>query len=113
MRIQKGQIYYANLPIFTGHTQRGTRPVVIISNNIGNVHSPTVIVACITSQIKKTNLPTHLIFRGSPGKIKTGMILCEQIYTIDKSELLTHIGNLTEQGIQRLNIALKDSLEID
>jgi mRNA interferase MazF len=112
MLIKRGQIYFANLPMNVGHVQTGTRPVVIIQNNTGNQHSPTVIVACITSQLKKPEQPTHIMFSGFPGKIKNGMILCEQLYTIDKTQLKKLIGSLNEHGQKELDKALKVSLSL-
>ena len=112
MKIKKGQIYFADLPNNIGHVQAGNRPVIIIQNNIGNLYSPTVIVACITSQLKKPKQPTHIIFRGLKGKIKGGMILCEQLYTINKTDLKTLIGTLNTNGLKALDTALKVSLSI-
>lgn len=112
MLVKRGQIYFADLPMNIGHVQSGTRPVVIIQNDIGNQHSPTVIVACITSQIKKPYQPTHLVFKGSPGNIKNGMVLCEQLYTLDKTKLKTLIGSLNEHGLSKLDRALKISLAL-
>lgn len=112
MIVKKGQIYLADIPSLTGHPQKGRRPVVIIQNDTGNKHSPTVIVACLTSQIKKTDQPTHLIFRDFPGRIKEGMILFEQIHTIDKAHLIFRLGELNETGLKALNKALKVSLDL-
>jgi mRNA interferase MazF len=112
MIVKRGQIYFADLPMNVGHVQSGTRPVVIIQNNIGNQHSPTVIVACITSQLKKPEQPTHLMFKGSPDSFKNGMILCEQLYTIDKTKLKRLIGSLNTHGLNELDKALKVSLSL-
>ena len=58
--IKRGDIYYAELNPVIGSEQGGTRPVLIISNDIGNKHSPTVIIAAITSRVHtKAKLPTH------------------------------------------------------
>ena len=61
-KIKRGDIYYANLNPVIGSEQGGRRPVLIISNDVGNKHSPTVIVAPITSRINtKAKLPTHTL----------------------------------------------------
>ena len=58
--IRRGDIYYADLNTVVGSEQGATRPVLIISNNIGNSHSPTVIIAAITGRTQtKAKLPTH------------------------------------------------------
>ena len=85
--IKRGDIYYADLNPVVGSEQGGTRPVLVISNDIGNKHSPTVIIAAITSRVrKKKKLPTHLYLganlRGLPAN---SIILFEQLRTIDKS----------------------------
>ena len=56
----RGDMYYADLGRGVGSEQEGYRPVVIIQNNTGNRHSPTVIVAAISSKVGvKPKLPTH------------------------------------------------------
>ena len=58
--VRRGDIYYADLSPVVGSEQGGMRPVLIIQNDTGNRHSPTVIAAAITSQTGKANLPTHI-----------------------------------------------------
>lgn len=92
-------IYYANLSKSAVQSEQGgTRPVIIIQNDMGNKYSPTVIVLPITSEIKKENLPTHCILHKT---IKNGldvdsMVLAEQIRVIDKSRLINKIGFLDD-----------------
>ena len=60
-KIRRGDIFYANLDPVIGSEQGGERPVLIIQNDKGNQHSPTVIVAAVTSRVnKKKSLPTHI-----------------------------------------------------
>lgn len=114
MSVKKGDVYYIELKTNIGSVQAGTRPVVIIQNDVGNFYSPTTIVACITSQMKKTSQPTHTtitqqhIKQGTPGQV-----LCEQILTINKTDLLRQIGTLTETELLALNEALKTSLNLN
>jgi mRNA interferase MazF len=58
--IKRGDMFYADLSPVIGSEQGGVRPVLIIQNDVGNKHSPTVIAAAITSQTGKTKLPTHI-----------------------------------------------------
>ena len=60
MGIRRGDIYYADLSPVVGSEQGGIRPVLIIQNDVGNRHSPTVICAAITSKMNKAKLPTHI-----------------------------------------------------
>ena len=85
MIIKRGDIYYADLSPVVGSEQGGIRPVLIIQNNIGNRHSPTIICAAITSKMNKAKLPTHIeIGTNDYNIMKNSVILLEQIRTIDK-----------------------------
>ena len=83
--IKKGDIYYAMLDPVIGSEQDGKRPVVVIQNNLANKHSPTIIVAPITTVIKKTYLPTHIVIYKNNFLKKNSTILIEQIRVIDKA----------------------------
>ena len=112
--IRRGDIYYADLNPVIGSEQGGTRPVLIISNDIGNKHSPTVIIAAITSRVHtKAKLPTHTEIKDFEGLNKDSIILLEQIRTIDKKRLKEHIGMLDSQQILTADKALLISLGLD
>ena len=86
MVIKRGDVYYADLRPVVGSEQGGVRPVLIIQNDIGNRHSPTVICAAITSRMNKAKLPTHIEIEASAyGIVRDSVILLEQLRTIDKS----------------------------
>lgn len=85
--MQRGDIYFADLNPVVGSEQGGTRPVLIVQNDLGNKHSPTVIVAAITSNTEKTNLPTHINIDKRCGLSKKSVVLLEQIRTIDKKRI--------------------------
>ena len=112
--IRRGDIYYADLNPVIGSEQGGTRPVLIISNDIGNKHSPTVIIAAITSRVHtKKKLPTHLYLGQIEGLPANSIILFEQLRTIDKKRLREHIGMLDSQQILTADNALLISLGLD
>lgn len=105
--IKRGDIYYADLGQTEGSEQGGIRPVLIIQNDIGNKYSPTVIVAIITSQIKRLKLPTHVFLeKGKAGLIKDSVVMMEQIRTIDKSKLREKIGRLSYMDMININMSL-------
>ena len=105
--VKRGDIYYADLSPVVGSEQGGTRPVLIVQNDTGNRHSPTVIAAAITSQTGKARLPTHInIPGGSVGLSKDSVILLEQIRTIDKRRLKEKIGHIDEELMNSVNDAL-------
>ena len=93
-QVRRGDIFYADLSPVVGSEQGGTRPVLIVQNDMGNRHSPTVIAAAITSQMNKARLPTHIELEGpAVGLTKDSVVLLEQIRTIDKRRLREHIGH--------------------
>ncbi len=105
--VKRGDIYYADLSPVVGSEQGGMRPVLIVQNDTGNRHSPTVIAAAITSQTGKARLPTHIELSGrSVGLNRDSVILLEQIRTIDKSRLREKMGKLDEGTMNEVNNAL-------
>ena len=88
MLIRRGDIFYADLRPVIGSEQGGVRPVLIIQNDTGNRHSPTVICAAITSKMNKAKLPTHVEIESSRyDMVRDSVILLEQLRTIDKKRL--------------------------
>lgn len=114
--IKRGDIYYAELNPIIGSEQGGTRPVLIISNDIGNRHSPTVIIAAITSRLSKKPLPTHFSLNGIEGLPENSILLCEQLRTIDKTRLrerLTQLDSLRMEAIIKpllISIGIKTNI---
>jgi mRNA interferase MazF len=111
VQIQRGDVYYANLNPVVGSEQGGTRPVLILQNDIGNKYSPTTIVAAITSRIKKAKLPTHVEICAEEHSLeKDSVILFEQVRTIDKRRLKEKITNLDTDTMLKIDEALAISL---
>jgi len=112
--IIRGDIYFANLDPVEGSEQGGTRPVLIIQNAIGNLYSPTIIVAVVTGQIKTANQSTHVVIgTETSGLLKSSMVLLEQIRTIDRSRLISYMGYLGDTDMERVDYALGLSLGLD
>jgi len=111
--VRRGDIYYADLSPVVGSEQGGTRPVLIVQNDTGNRHSPTVIAAAITSQINKAKLPTHIELLGNTcGLTKDSVILLEQIRTIDKKRLRERMGKLDNAVMDKVDNAIAVSFGI-
>ncbi len=111
--IRRGDIFYADLRPVVGSEQGGIRPVLVVQNDTGNKHSPTVIIAAITSKMNKAKLPTHVeIDSGRYDMIKDSVILLEQLRTIDKTRLKDKVCHLDNDIIVKVNRALITSLEI-
>jgi len=106
--MQRGDIYFADLRPVVGSEQGGVRPVLIVQNDTGNKHSPTVIVAAITSKLMKTKLPTHISLPagGNMGLPKDSVVLLEQIRTLDKTRLKEKIGHVDENLMEEANNAI-------
>lgn len=103
-----------NLTPLSARSKEVHAPVLIISNDIGNRHSPTVIVAAITSRVHtKAKLPTHTAIRDFEGLNKDSIILLEQIRTIDKKRLQEYIGMLSESEMARVDKALAISVSLN
>lgn len=107
MIVRRGDIYFADLSPVVGSEQGGVRPVLIVQNDVGNKHSPTVICAAITSQMNKAKLPTHIALSSAEYALpKDSVILLEQIRTIDKRRLREHMGRLDEQVMDKIDSAI-------
>lgn len=105
--VRRGDIFYADLSPVVGSEQGGMRPVLIIQNDTGNRHSPTVIAAAITSQTGKANLPTHISLAArSCGLTRDSVILLEQVRTLDKSRLRERMGRLDEPAMHQVDNAI-------
>ena len=91
--------------------QGGTRPSLILQNDIGNRHSPTTIVAAITGRKTKAALPTHVAIMTSGLKTESTVLL-EQIRTIDKERLGEYIGRLDSKTLAAVDRAIVVSLGI-
>lgn len=113
MNIRRGDIFYADLRPVVGSEQGGIRPVLIIQNDVGNRHSPTVICAAITSKMNKAKLPTHVeIEAGRYEIVRDSVILLEQLRTIDKRRLKDRVCHLDAELLTRVDHALQVSLEL-
>ena len=109
LKVKRGQVYYADLSPVVGSEQGGYRPVVIIQNDIGNLHSPTTIVACVTSVQTKSKLPTHIELP----LFKDSIILMEQLRTIDKRRLKYLIAEIDNETVKAIDKAIMISLGIE
>ena len=105
--VKRGDIFYADLSPVVGSEQGGVRPVLIVQNDTGNRHSPTVIAAAITSQTGKARLPTHIALPANCyGLPKDSVVLLEQIRTLDKRRLREHMGRVDETMMKQVDTAI-------
>lgn len=104
--MKRGEIYYIKNDDSVGCEQRGTRPAVIVGNDVGNKFSPVLLVVYFTLRSKK-HLPTHVYVKGH------GTALCEQICTVDRTRILQKRGECTNSDMERINKALCISLGME
>ena len=108
-----GEVYYADLDPVIGHEQGGTRPVLVIQNDTGNYHSPTIIVIAVTRKtFKKPSQPTHVVLDDAEG-LTPSLFMSEVIRTIDKRRVRGYVGRLTRNQMMRVNAALLLSVGLD
>ena len=110
MVVHRGDIYYADLSPVVGSEQGGLRPVLIVQNDIGNKHSPTVIAAAITSKQDTAKLPTHITVSTGCGLSRDSVVLLEQIRTLDKRRLREKMGTLDKSSMTAVDTALSLSM---
>lgn len=112
--VRRGDIFYADLSPVVGSEQGGIRPVLIVQNDTGNRHSPTVIAAAITSQMGKAKLPTHIeLTAQATGLPKESVVLLEQIRTLDKRRLRQHAGRVEGSMMEKIDAAIAVSFGLD
>ena len=108
--VKRGDIFFADLSPVVGSEQGGMRPVVILQNDRGNRHSPTVIAAAVTSRTTKAPLPTHIsVEKNAYGLLKDSVILLEQVRTLDKRRLKEKVGHLTDDVMREVDGAIEIS----
>ena len=112
-RYLRGDIYYADMEPHIGSEQGGTRPVVVLQNDVGNRYAPTLIVATVTSRTeKKRYQPTHVLIAHNTAFEKPSVVQLEQIFTIDKSRIQRFLGRLTQDEMQEIEKGVVSSLAL-
>lgn len=112
MIIKRGDIFYADLDPVVGSEQGGIRPVLVVQNNVGNRHSPTIVVLPL-STAKKNYLPTHIHICSSKSLPKDSIVLAEQIRTIDRYRLREYVGSIDKEIMDKINMAMKISIGVN
>ncbi|OUQ36590.1 type II toxin-antitoxin system PemK/MazF family toxin [Massilimicrobiota timonensis] len=111
---RRGDIYYVDLNPVIGSEQGGSRPVVVIQNNSGNRHAPTLIVAMITSKTSKNGqLPTHYLLKENPALDEPSVVLLEQLRTVDKRRVREYLGRTSKREMLAIDKALVKSLSLN
>ena len=110
LEVKRGYIFMANLPFLGGSIQDGIHPVVVVSNEKCNTHSPVISVVSFTSQ-EKPHIPTHIyVGKEGNGLTKDSTALCEQILTINKDCLIEFMGICHPSDLLRIEQGMKIQL---
>ena len=100
-KVKFGEIYYYDFGMHKGSVQNGIRPAVVIQDNRFNQHSPTTLIAAITSVTKKTYLPSHIVLGEEYGLTKPSMALLEQVACVNQEDLQGYIGTIDDKRTLR------------
>lgn len=105
--VKQGHIYMAVIPEGYGSCQHGIRPVVVTQCNIANRNSTTHMCAIITSQLKKRELPTHVVLPENIGLERKSMVAVEQSFPVDDEQLLEFIGMVPKETYKKIDKAIR------
>ena len=108
--VHRGDIFYADMGMNVGSEQNGMRPVLVLQNDVGNEHSPTIIVAVLTSKVKKMYMPTHVYVGARFGLTEESVVLTEQLSTIDRRRLRGYVGSVDRPTMKKVEQAIQISL---
>lgn len=113
-QVKRGDIYWVDFGVTKGSEQGGIRPSVVIQNDVGNKFSPTVIVCPISSEIKKKELPTHVLISDyyKYGLKQLSQVMAEQMKVRDKIQLGDYIGTLDIEIMSRIDRAIEISVNV-
>jgi mRNA interferase MazF len=112
-RIRRGDIFSVDFEPIRGSEQGKIRPALVIQNDVGNRHSPTIIVAPITSGEKAKFRVNVAIKVPEGGLTNNSIILLNQIRTTDRSRFGRYWGQVTLGTMRKVDEAIKISLGLD
>lgn len=103
--IKIGDVYYADVPS-NGSVQGGYRPHIVWQNNVGNKFSPNVVLIPLTSVVKKSSLPTHVLLSSKEsGLPKDSVALCENPISFPKDKLGKYVTTLSDGDLKKVAAA--------
>ncbi|MBO6268878.1 MAG: type II toxin-antitoxin system PemK/MazF family toxin [Clostridium sp.] len=102
----RGDIYLVDFDPVVGSEQGGVRPGLVLQNDIGNFFSPTMVVAPVTTQLKRLDLPTHVLLENVRGLNATSMAVIEQPKPIDKQRIRRYLGKINKEQMKAVEAAM-------
>lgn len=111
--VNRGEIYFAELPNSLGSVQSGARPVLVVQNNVGSRNAPTTIIVPLTTNTTRRTMPTHVfVNQGEGGLSKDSVVLCEQVRVISKLNLVRKIGTVSRETMIQVGRGMAIALGI-
>lgn len=107
MRVQRGDVFMANLDPTVGVEQAGTRPVLVVQCDLANERIPTVTVVPLNSNTRAARfLFTVAVTTAESGLNADSVILVFHVRTLDKERLIRRMGHLQTETMSRVDQAL-------
>jgi mRNA interferase MazF len=114
VEVKRGDVFLVDLNPVVDTEQAGIRPALVIQIDKANAASPHTIIIPFTTRIREAKLPSHVrIPSGVGGLAEQSVLLCEQIRVIDKRRLVRRTGNIEEEDLRKVGVALKLILNLE
>ena len=113
MAVRWGELYYVDWSPGRGSEQQGVRPALVVQNDVGNQHSPTTIVAAVSSKLGRVYPFQVSVTAEESGLTVDSIVKCEQIQTIDQVRLGRRAGVLKPGRLGEVDWALCRSLGLE
>jgi mRNA interferase MazF len=111
--IARGDVVWCNFSPVVGSEQAGTRPAVIIQNDVANRTSPCTIVVPFTTKLPPTLFPSHaFVAAGVGGLTQDSIALCEQVRVVDKRRIIRVVGSLDASSLAAVDQALRMAMSL-
>ena len=113
LEIRRGDVVVVRLDPTRGAEKRGTRPCLVVQNDMGNRHSPLTIVVPVTDAAGKRVYPFQALLHKGEGGLKKGSIAaCDQVRVIARTRITAHWGSLPPARMAEVDQALRRSLAL-
>lgn len=105
---RRGDIYLVDFDPVMGSEQGGIRPAITLSNDVGNYFSTILSVTPLTSRLKRTDLPTHLVIKRTGGLSEDSVACVEQTRPIDKIRIIRYLGKVSREQVEKIADAVSE-----
>ena len=112
MDVRRGDIVIVELDPTKGSEQRGTRPCLVVQNDIGNENAPTTIIVPFTTSVDDEQYPFEVLVTAEESHLREDSIaMCSQIRTVSiEDRIETVVGSIPDERLDDVDTALEYSL---